>query len=517
MPSRAVASVGIAAVAALVALAWLGVRDRAAEQRALTAATITHYCRDCHDPLSQSGGLVLDARDLSDVGAHAEAFEKVVRKLRAHTMPPADNPRPDAATYDRVATFLETSLDRAAAAAPNPGTLPQLHRLTRTEYRNTIRDLLALDHLPAEMDYELLLPADNANSGFDNLADLLFVSPVIMERYLEAARKIARLAVGDPDTPVMVNIHRLPLQQPQDEEVDGLPLGSRGGLVADSYFPLDAEYAFRVQLERRPRELHELEISVDGARVATATIGVPGGSGPAPTTFEFRVPVDAGPHRVGAAFVTRTEALDERTVRQLRRSRGTLPAIEVVTIGGPYAATGPGVTPSRSRLFVCHPQSAAEESPCAREILTALLRRAYRRPVTAADVDELWPFYAAGAAEHGFERGIQRALERALVSPQFLFRIERVPRGVQPGQPFDLNAVELASRLSYFLWSSMPDDALLAAAADGTLTDPRVLSREIARLLADPRADSLVDNVASQWLFLRDVAHKDPDLFLFRD
>jgi mono/diheme cytochrome c family protein len=508
---------GIAAATALLATSWLGLRDRGPADRALTAGTIAHYCRDCHDELSQSGDVVLDPKALTDIGAHAELWEKVVRKLRARNMPPAGNPRPAIAAYDEIASFLETALDRAAAAAPNPGTLPQLHRLTRTEYRNTIRDLLALDDLPAEMDYELLLPADNASSGFDNIADLLFVSPAIMERYLEAARKLSRLAVGDPDTPVMVNIHRLPLQQPQDEEVEGLPLGTRGGLVTDSYFPLDAEYVVRVELERRQRERHELAISIDGERVAEAMTGVRDDRGRPQDTFEFRVPVDAGPHRVGATFVARTAALDERVVRQLRRSRGTLPAIEVVTISGPYTPTGPGSTPSRERLFSCHPATVAEEAPCAREILSTLTRRAYRRPVTKTDVDELWPFYEAGVAERGFERGIERALERVLVSPQFLFRIERVPPGTKRGQPFSIGAFELASRLSYFLWSSMPDDELLEAAESGTLEDSQVLSREIDRLLADRRSDALVDNFAAQWLFLRDVEQRDPDLFLFRD
>jgi len=486
--------------------------------RSLAAATVGEFCTDCHDSLSQSGGVVLEPAAFDDVGAHAELFERVVRKLKARTMPPPENPRPGQAAYERITRYLETELDRAAAVSPNPGRLPQLRRLTRTEYRNTIRDLLALTNLPAEMDYELLLPADNSSSGFDNLADLLFVSPVVMERYLEAARKISRLAVGDSSMPVMVNIHRLPLHQPQDDGVTGLPLGTRGGLKVDSYFPLDAEYAFRIELERPPRERHEIEITVDGARVASATVGVaPRAGGPPPRELEFRVPVDAGPHSIGATFLERTAALDERTLKPLRRSRGTLPAIEVVTISGPFATAGPGDTPSRERLFVCRPASSADQARCAREILSTLAKRAYRRPVSDADVDELWPFYEAGLAERGFDGGIQRALERVLVSPQFLYRIERIPPGAEPGKAFEVSPIELASRLSYFLWSSMPDDELLDAAASGTLADRRVLSRQVARMLADPRADSLVDNFASQWLFLRDVAGRDPDPFLFRD
>jgi Protein of unknown function (DUF1592)/Protein of unknown function (DUF1588)/Protein of unknown function (DUF1585)/Protein of unknown function (DUF1595)/Protein of unknown function (DUF1587) len=516
VPTRIVSTFGVLAVATLVAL---GLASRGESERAALAtarATIGEYCRDCHDPLSQSGDVVLDPGALDDVGPHAELFERVVRKLRARTMPPPDNPRPDGATYERVTAYLEGVLDRAAAAAPNPGTLPLLHRLTRTEYRNSIRDLIALDELPAEMDYELLLPADNSSSGFDNIADLLFMSPVIMERYLEAARKISRLAVGDPDTPVMVNIHRLPLELPQDEAVEGLPPGTRGGLLADSYFPLDAEYVLNVELERPPRERHELAVTIDGASAASATIGVPPGRGAA-TAFEFRVPVAAGPHRVGVTFVERTAALDERTLKLKRRGRGTLPAIELVTLSGPYAATGPGRTPSRERLFVCEPPTQAEQADCARDILRTLARRAYRRPATEADVDALWPFYAAGLAERGFERGIQRALERLLVSPQFLYRIERVPPDAEPGRAFDVSDIELASRLSFFLWSSVPDDELLALASRGELGERRTLARQVGRMLADPKADALVENFAAQWLFLRDVAGRDPDLFLFRD
>ncbi len=362
-------SFGIAAITALCVIPMASQIETERGVRSSTVDLVGEFCRDCHDPTSESGGVVLDAAAFDDVGAHAELLERVVRKLRARTMPPPENPRPSEASYQRATAYLETALDESAAAAPNPGVLPQLHRLTRTEYRNTIRDLLSLENLPAELDYELLLPADNSSSGFDNIAELLFVSPAIMERYLETARKISRVAVGDPDLPVMVNIHRMPLHLPQDDAVAGLPLGTRGGLATDSYFPLDAEYSFRVQLERPAREQHELEITIDGARVAAATIGLATPPSPPQRVFEFRVPVDAGPHRVGATFVERTAALDERTLRPQRRSRGTLPAMEIVTISGPYSATGPGDTPSRDRLFVCRPQSAAEQAPCAREIL----------------------------------------------------------------------------------------------------------------------------------------------------
>jgi len=508
----------VIAVAGAGGAAWVGLRlaERpGAGNRDLVAETIGQYCLDCHNDLDFAGNLALDPAALGDIGAHAEVWEKVAHKLSAGSMPPIGEPRPSADTYDGVVTYLERELDAVAAANPNPGELPALHRLTRTEYRNAIRDLLALDHLPAEMDYELLLPADNAASGFDNIADLLFVSPVIMERYLAAAQKIARLAVGDTAMPTMVNIHRMPLELPQDEAVEGLPFGTRGGYVTTSYFPLDAEYVFGIDLAGGTREPHEIEITIDDTRVAAAGIGAQGRGRSA--GVEFRVPVTAGPHVVGATFVERTHALDESTVRVKRRSRGTLPAIEVVTISGPFEATGSGQTPSRERIFVCRPANAAAEEPCAREILSALVRRAYRRPSTPADVELLMPFFADGRAAGGFDAGIERALERLLVSPQFLYRIERDPANVAPGEAFLLSPIELASRLSFFLWSSLPDDRLLDLAESGELAGEPVLEAEVTRMLADPRADALIDNFAAQWLFLRDVEGKTPDLFVFRD
>jgi hypothetical protein len=518
---------GLALVAAIAVASLLlvpGEREPLDGQdgdRAYAAETLESFCLGCHDRDSQTAGLVLDPAILSDVGEHAEIFEKVVHKLRAGTMPPLGEMRPPSDAYGRIAEFLELSLDAAAAASPDPGELPPLHRLTRTEYKNAIRDLLALDHLPAELDFELLLPADNASSGFDNIADLLFVSPVIMERYLDAARKIARLAIGDIEMPVMVNMHRLPLEQPQDDPLALLPFGTRGGLGVQSYFPLDAEYVFHVEMDSAAREPHEIEITIDGARVASATIGDGPDTGRRfrrpPDMLEFRVPVSAGPRVVGATFVQRTRALDESTVRVQRRSRGTLPAIELVTISGPYAPAGPGETPSRERIFVCRPESTGDEIPCAREILGSLVRRAYRRPATDHDIDTLMPFYEDARAAGTFDTGIQRALERLLVSPQFLYRIERVPPGVAPGEAFEISPLELASRLSFFLWSSLPDEELLELGVSGRLADAAVLETQVERMLADPRARALIGNFAAQWLFLRDVEAKDPDLFIFRD
>lgn len=443
-------------------------------------------------------------------------------------MPPVPMPRPDAATYDKLATYLETELDRAAAAKPNPGDLPNLHRLTRTEYSNAIRDLLAVDDLPKEMDFTLLLPSDNASSGFDNIADLLYVSPATMERYLDAATKISRLAVGDPQMPLMVNIYRLPQEGPQDAQAEDLPPGTRGGTAIRSYFPLDGEYDINVELAGAARDTHQLEVSIDGERKELVTLnavgrggrGAGGGGrggrgGPSPT--DFRIAVKAGPRTIGVTFLQKTEALDESTLTPRRRSRGSQPAVAAVTIRGPYKVTGSGETPSRERIFTCHPANAAAEAPCARQILSTLARRAYRRPVTDADVATLLAFYEKGRTERNFDLGIQRALERLLVSPQFLYRIERDPAGAAPGSVHAVSDLELASRLSFFLWSSIPDDELLNVAASGKLKQPDVLEQQVKRMLADPRSESMVSNFAAQWLYLRDIDIKAPDLFLFKD
>ncbi len=481
------------------------------------ADALRKYCVTCHSSALKTAGVVIDPANLSQPGANAEIWERAIRQLRAKTMPPVGMPRPDGITYDRVASYLETALDREAAAKPNPGDLPNLHRLTRTEYKNAIRDLLALDNLPKEMDYTLLLPADNASSGFDNIADLLYMSPVVMERYLDAASKISRLAVGDPAIPLMVNIHQLPLEGPQDSRVDELPFGTRGGLAVHSYFPLDAEYEIQVELAGAGREQHQLEVTVDGERKGLISIGGGGrgGRGGAPT--QFRIPVKAGPRLIGVTFVQHTEALDEATLRPRQRTRGTQPAIGTVTIRGPYNGTGPGDTPSRAQIFSCRPRNASDESACAKQVLSTLMRRAYRRSVTESDLAKLMPFYENGRKDSTFDHGVETAVERLLVSPQFLYRIERDPAGAAPGSTYRISDLELASRLSFFLWSSGPDDELLNLAIAGKLKQPEVLEKQVRRMMADARSESLVTNFAAQWLFLRDVEVKQPDLFLFRD
>ncbi len=511
----------LAVLAGAVALAGVWLAERYGlfgRDLAATQAAIGANCLDCHDEITRSGDLVLDPATLADVADHAEVWEKVLRKIADRAMPPPEEPRPPERDYLTIERFLVAELDALAAARPNPGDLPQLHRLTRTEYRNAIRDLLALEGLPAELDFELLLPADNRSSGFDNIAELLFISPSNMERYIDTAGKISRLAVGDMSAPPLVNRHRMALQLPQDSHLPGLPIGTRGGLLVESFLPLDGEYLVRVEFAGGSREPHELEVLVDGERVAMATV-VTGTRGfpRRPPPLEFHLELPAGPAEVGVTFIERSEAFDESSLRVRRRSRGALPDIELVTISGPFNPTGPGNTPSRERIFTCTPGGDLGERACASEILGTLARRAYRRPVTDADLDELWPFYETGVADGGFERGIQYALERILVSPQFLYRVEVDPPGAAPGEAYALGEFELASRLSFFLWSSIPDDELLELAAAGRLQSPGTLQAQIERMLADPRSTSLVSNFASQWLFLGDVESKDPDLYLFRD
>jgi mono/diheme cytochrome c family protein len=503
--------------------AWTQVRTPQAGTAQTSEAAVRQYCIGCHNAKLKTGGVVLDPAALADPANDAATWERAIHQLHARSMPPVGMPRPSEAVYGQLTSYLETALDRASAAKPNVGEQPNLHRLTRTEYRNSIRDLLALDDLPKELDFTLLLPADNASSGFDNIADLLYISPVIMERYLDAATKISRLAIGDPSMPALVNVYRMPLEEPQDVRVDDLPFGTRGGMAIHSYFPLDAEYDFQIDMAGTARDTHQLEITVDGERkqlvaIGGATAGGRGGArGARPGPMVYRIPVKAGPRLIGVTFIQKTEALDEATLQTRRRSRGTQPAIGAVTIRGPYNATGSGDTPSRKQILTCHPENASAEAPCAKQILSALLRRAYRRPITDKDLVAIMPFYEEGRKEKDFELGIQTALERLLVSPQFLYRVERDPPGLAAGTAYRLTDLELASRLSFFLWSSGPDDELLNLAAAGKLKQPEVLEKQVRRMMADPRSESMVTNFAAQWLYLRDIDVKAPDLFLFRD
>jgi hypothetical protein len=505
---------------------------------------VSTYCVTCHNSRLMTANLLFDTVEVSDPSRNAVLWEKVLQKVRTQVMPPPTAKRPDPAAIRSFVGSIEGSLDRAATARPNPGRVPPIHRLNRREYQNAIRDLLAVDDLPKEMDISLLLPPDEFGEGFDNMADALFVSPSLIERYVGAARKISRLAVGDLDVPPMIETYQLSGQLPQDVHFEELPLGTRGGALIRRTFPLDGEYRFEVQVARggvydpsTTGEAFELELTIDGQRVqvfkeerrsqAGGRQGRrdSGGGGP----LQARIAVSAGPHDIGVAFLQRALAPIESLVTPYRRGRGVeSAAVSSITISGPEKVTGLGNTPSRRRIFVCHP-AQSESSPaarragagdlaCARRIVSGLARRAFRRPVTGDDVAPLLHFYAEGKKEGGFEAGIKRALERLLVSPEFLFRIEFDPPDVRPGIAYRIPDLELASRLSFFLWSSIPDDELLDLGARGVLHTPRVLDQQVRRMVADPRSAALIENFAGQWLYLRDfVAVKRPDDRLFPD
>jgi hypothetical protein len=491
-------------------------------------ALLDRYCVTCHNERLRTGNLVLtnDAVDPDHVRSAVPAWEKVVQKLRSGAMPPAGRPRPDPSAVASFVSSLETSLDRTAAETPNPGR-PTIHRLNRAEYANAIRDLLAL-----EIGAAALLPPDDAAFGFDNNADVLTLSPGLFERYMSIARKVARLAVGDPMLRPAVETYEVSRYLLQDDRIgEDVPFGSRGGIAVRHYFPLDAEYVVKVQLQRRrAAEAQQLEIRVDGEPVKQFQVG---GSAPAKAAddaenqsasgpFEVRLPVKAGPRLVAVTFLQRTIVPDGLSPAYLpvgnisfRGKRGAEATVERVEIGGPYNAQGPSDTPSRRRIFVCTPAGADPADGCARKILGTVARRAYRRPITDQDLQKLLGFYRQGRAQDGFDAGIQSALERVLVDPQFLFRIEREPAVPAPGGVSRVSDVELASRLSFLLWSSIPDDELLEVAARGKLADGAVLEQQVRRMLADPRASALVSNFAAQWLYLRNVQAVAPDVNTF--
>ncbi|HVY63797.1 MAG TPA: DUF1592 domain-containing protein [Gammaproteobacteria bacterium] len=492
------------------------------------------YCLECHDYAGQEGGLSLEGVDLNKVAEHADIFEKVARKLRGRQMPPPGGAQPDDKTRAEFVAYLERRLDEAAAAAPNPGPA-SIHRLNRTEYGNAVRDLLALDVDAAEF-----LPADDEGYGFDNIADVLRVSPSLLEQYLGASAKIAALAVGDPATPPITAVYRAPSDLAQSSHIEGLPLGTRGGILIHHNFPLDAEYDFNVFLLRNIVGYmtglewpHQLEISVDGERVFLAQVGGPednlasdanmsATANQIDARLRTRVFVKAGPHDVSVAFLERSaaethEPLELHTRNLDLQDMNGLPVLDYVNIAGPFNAKGPGDTPSRQRIFSCRPADQATARVCASEILTTLARRAYRRPPSEEDVSLLLGFYDSGAARAGFDAGIESALRMLLTSPKFLFRDEPDPRGVAPGSLYAVGDTALASRLSFFLWSSLPDDELLDLAAQGKLGEPDVYEKQVARMLADPRADALVKNFAGQWLFLRNLANIRPSTEEFPD
>jgi hypothetical protein len=498
---------------------------------------VQRYCLGCHNQRARVAGLMLDTADLTTPSANAELWEKVIHKLRSQAMPPAGSPRPDAATYNGLAESLEQAIDRAAAAHPNPGQMPALHRLNRAEYVNAIRDLLAID-----VD-EQLLPPDDSGYGFDNIADVLSVSPMLTERYLSAALKISRIAVGDTTIKPATDAFSVGKYVRQDVRLsEELPFASRGGLVIHYYFPVDADYVAKIFFDRtydgRIRgigEPHQLEVRLNGVKVKDLTIGTAandpngrGARGGARSSevdgVEVRFAAEAGPGDLAVTFVKKA-AEPEGMLRPVYAITSyeyagdiSVPAgVRTVELRGPYDVKGPGSSPSRERLFVCQPAAVANEDACARQILSTLARRAYRRPVTDSDVQPLLDAFKKSRAQGSFDLAIASAVRLVLVSPDFLFRMEVEPAGAKPGTPYRISDNQLASRLSFFLWSSIPDDQLLDLATKGQLSKPEVLGAQVKRMLADPRAKTLVRNFAGQWLYLRNVDLAAVDPYAFPD
>jgi hypothetical protein len=519
---------------------------------AAEATVLKKYCLTCHNENLRTAGLVIDTADLNHPADHAEVWEKVIRKLRTGTMPPPGVPRPDKSTNNSLASFLEREIDTAAAAHPNPGRTEAVHRLNRTEYQNAVRDMLSLD-----IDAAALLPADDQSYGFDNIAGVLKMSPTLLERYMGAAREISRLVVGASKLPPSAETFRLRSDLSQYEQLDGLPFGTRGGTAIHFNFPQDGEYIIKTELldlfsGAQVKEQHTLEIAVDGERVKVFTLAPRGrgamarppaqdaakpgeppkppqpspeelqalGFGGKPAEFQVRVPVKAGPRVITATFIKKTSALAESIRQPFDRPHGEgdylmyEPHLGTVTITGPFDPAGVHDTPSRRRVFTCNPSAPPQETPCAKQILTALARRAYRRPVTDAEVGVLLNFYDEGRSAGSFDAGIERALRALLVSPDFLYRVE-ADSPKSPSAVTRLSDLELASRLSFLLWSTIPDDELIDAASQGKLRDPAVLERQVKRMLKDDRSSALATNFAGQWLRLRNVAGAFPNDALF--
>jgi mono/diheme cytochrome c family protein len=513
--------------------------DTAAEQ-----AVMKQYCMGCHNQKAKMGGLVLDPAYLDNAGTHAAILEKVLRKVQAGVMPPAGAPKPSKEKFDEFISWTAGQLDAYATAHPNPGRTEALHRLNRAEYQNCIRDLLGL-----EINAGDLLPADDGSYGFDNIAGVLKVSQTLTERYLSVAGTVTRLALGEPPkTPEAVEL-RLPPGLPQYDHIEGLPFGTRGGAVMHHIVPATGEYDVRVTLQRASggaisglAEQHDMEISIDGQQVKLFNVkpvagGRGGGgvsakeSGPkkdADTDLHFTATLKAGPRDIGVAFLMKDHAEDtslREPFKRLDNSGGngvnlSQPHIASIIITGPSKVTEKQTaedTPSRRAIFVCHPASAAEENGCAQKIFANLARHAYRRPATDKDIQILMSAYQDGRKEGDFESGVEVGLRRLLVSPEFLFRVERDPAKAVAGTNYRVNDLELASRLSFFLWSSLPDDELVDLAVRGKLHEPETLHQQALRMLADKRSKAIVDNFAGQWLYLRNLPAATPNLDMFPD
>ena len=510
---------------------------------------LNRYCITCHNERLRTAELLLDQMDVANPTANPQVWEKVIRKLRTAAMPPVGMPRPDPAIYDAFAAYLETVLDNDAAVNPNPGR-PVVSRLNRAEYVNAVRDLLAID--PTAIDIPSYLPADDSGFGFDNIGDVLSVSPVLLERYMSVAQRLRRLAIGDPTIRPESKTYSIPKLLMQDDRMsEAMPFGSRGGIAINHHFALDGEYEIKIILQRDPDnfvrglgEERQLDVRVAGERVKLFTVGgvrlgrsesVFGTYGdPAQTQYErnadeglqVRFSANAGTQVVAVTFMNET-TMPEGPWRPRQTGLGAAakykdytqgePAVADVIISGPFDASGPGETPSRERIFICRPSGSQDEDACARQILTNLARRAYRRPATEREMQTLLTFYEQGKSQAGFEAGIGTALRRILVSPSFLFHVEKDPPNVAPGSPYPVSDFELATRIAFFIWSSIPDDELLDLAEQGRLRDPAVIEQQVRRMLADPRSDALVNNFAGQWLYLRNVAAAAPDPERFPD
>jgi cytochrome c551/c552 len=514
------------AVLSALCLATIPSSFAAPNNTPVSTALVNQYCVFCHNQKLKTAGVALDTLDPAKVGADAEVWEKVLRRVSSGQMPPAGMPRPKPELASSFDQWLSTELDRAAAEHPNPGR-PTIHRLNRAEYSNAVRDLLALDVKPGAK-----LPTDDSGYGFDNIGDVLSLSPVIIDRYMSVARMVARLAVGDTTIKPEEDVFEpQKTRRARTRVSDDLPFDSAGGISISYHFPVDAEYAFKIKMPSQ---------------------GAFDGTQPLPQTFELRIPVKAGTHNVGLTFLA--EGAVPETVNlpvpqgppaaanpgrggrgggpglmakmDLRLdgvrlklydvpARGGNPNFNSLTIAGPYEVRGPGETPSRQKVFVCSPASAKDEEPCARKILTGLAHRAYRRPVTDSDIQPLLAIYRTGRKENSFDSGVEMALRAILVSPDFLFRVERDPSNALPGSIHRVSDIELASRLSFFLWSSIPDDELLSLAEKNKLSEPSVLSAQVNRMLADSRSKAFVDNFAGQWLYLRNLEQVKPDQDVF--
>jgi hypothetical protein len=462
-------------------------RAQTASTTPLDPALLKQYCIGCHNERAKAGGLMLDTVDYGRLEENAETWERVIRKIKTGMMPPSGARRPERLVLDAFANEIEKRLDGAAARTPNAGN-PGLHRLNRTEYANVIRDLLTLD-----VDVVALLPPDDATEGFDNIADALGTSPALIQGYVSAAMKISRRAVGDRTLIPSQVTYYAPAGFSQDRHVEGLPLGTRGGMVIQHTFPMDAEYEISIGGGLGGGNV---DLTIDGAKVELRT---PRG---------FRIPIQAGPHKIGAAIVDRTRGagVDEQYSDFRVNSAFSIGGgINNIVINGPFNMSGAGDTPSRRRIFVCYPAAANQELPCARQIVTSIARRAFRRPVLDAEMATLMNFYQQGRKSGDFETGIQEALARVLVAPAFLYRVEEEPAGLREGAIYRISDLELASRLSFFLWSSIPDDELLDLGVKGRLSDPKVLEQQMRRMLGDSRSKALITNFSAQWLGLREL------------